>query len=68
MSKSLNLRSSFQAQTDLRIYCSLYLLDLDVALCYGNPPSLSDEDGAETLELVSEQVCGRDAYSTASRG
>lgn len=56
VSKSLNLRSSFQGQTDLRIYCSLYLLDLDVALCYGNPPSLSDEDGAETLELVSEQI------------
>ncbi|KAL8380735.1 hypothetical protein RB595_005152 [Gaeumannomyces hyphopodioides] len=56
VSKSLNLRSSFQGQIDLRIYCSLYLLDLDVALCYGNPPSLSDEDGAETLELVSEQI------------
>ncbi|KAI6389737.1 hypothetical protein MCOR24_010513 [Pyricularia oryzae] len=56
LSKSMSLRSNVQGQSDLRIFCSLYILDLEVALCYGNPPSLLEEDGAESVQFLLEQV------------
>ncbi|TLS23117.1 uncharacterized protein PpBr36_06148 [Pyricularia pennisetigena] len=56
LSKSMRLRSNVHGQSDLRIFCSLYMLDLEVALCYGNPPSLVEEDGAESVQFLLEQV------------
>ena len=41
--RAIEPRGCLQQQTDLRLYATLFLLDLDVALCYGNPPAIGDE-------------------------
>ena len=51
------LRGCLQRQVDLRLYATLYLLDLDIALCYGNPPAIAtDEHAASTPQALSEQI------------
>lgn len=61
--KSIESRGSLQRQVDLRVFGTLFLLDLDVALCYGNPPSMSDESTMGTLKEISEQVSIGNAHS-----
>ena len=48
-------RHGLHGQEDLRLFCTLYLLDLDVALCYGHPPAIGEE---VVLRTPSEDVRG----------
>ncbi|CAK7200481.1 hypothetical protein SEUCBS139899_003177 [Sporothrix eucalyptigena] len=41
--RAIEPKGCLQRQIDLRLYSTLFLLDLDIALCYGNPPAISDE-------------------------
>jgi hypothetical protein len=49
-------RSCLQRQVDLRVFSTLFLLDLDIALCYGNPSAISDDNTTSRLPELSEQV------------
>lgn len=48
-------RHSLHRQEDLRLFCTMYLLDLDVALCYGHPPAIAED---VVLRAPSEDVRG----------
>ncbi|EPE02440.1 aldehyde dehydrogenase [Ophiostoma piceae UAMH 11346] len=51
------LKGCLQRQIDLRLYSTLYLLDLDIALCYGNPPALTTDEHTTSKPLdLSEQI------------
>ncbi|KAL1898485.1 hypothetical protein Sste5346_003388 [Sporothrix stenoceras] len=43
LQRAIEPKGCLQRQIDLRLYSTLFLIDLDVALCYGNPPAISDE-------------------------
>lgn len=46
----------FKEQLNIRLFCSLYLLDIDTALCYGTPIAI-DEDTVRGLpRFPSEHV------------
>lgn len=48
---------SLQEQVNVRLFCSLYLLDLDTALCYGNPPAIDEGIVFGVPRAPSEHVC-----------
>lgn len=54
LQKKIESRSCLERQVDLRVFSTLFLLDLDVALCYGNPSAI-DEDNMGKLQDLSEQ-------------
>lgn len=45
-----------QEQVSVRLFCSLYLLDLDTALCYGNPPAIYEGILSSVPRTPSEHV------------
>lgn len=49
-------RHSLHGQADMRLFCTLYQLDLDVALCYGHPPAVGEEIIPGALRVPSEDV------------
>jgi hypothetical protein len=49
-------RHSLHKQTDIRLFCTLYMLDLDITLCYGDPPAISEEIIPGMPRLPSEDV------------
>ncbi len=49
-------RHSLHQQTDLRLFCTLYMLDLDITLCYGNPPAVGEDIIPGLPRLPSEDV------------
>ena len=51
-----SVRHSLHKQVDLRLFCSLYLLDLDISLCYGHPTAISEDIIPGVLKLPSEDV------------
>ncbi|KAM5353446.1 hypothetical protein ACJ41O_000096 [Fusarium nematophilum] len=51
-------RLDLQEQVDLRLFCTLYLLDLDTSLCYGNPPAIDEGTIINTPKAPSEQLLG----------
>lgn len=55
LQKKIESRSCLERQVDLRVFSTLFLLDLDVALCYGNPSAI-DEDNMGKLQDLSEQI------------
>ncbi|EFX02549.1 aldehyde dehydrogenase [Grosmannia clavigera kw1407] len=54
--KTIEPKGFLQRQVDLRLYSTLFLLDLDVALCYGNPPAITEDHAAGKLHDLSEQI------------
>lgn len=56
LQKTIKTKECLQRQIDLRIFSTLYLLDHDVALCYGNPTAISEDNAIAPLESLSEQV------------
>jgi len=56
LQKAPENRSCLQRQVDLRVFSTLFLLDLDVALCYGNPFAISEDNTTSRLHDLSEQV------------
>lgn len=53
---SVGSRHSLHGQEDLRLFCTMYLLDLDVALCYGHPPAIGEDVVPGALRAPSEDV------------
>ncbi|CAI4214042.1 unnamed protein product [Parascedosporium putredinis] len=51
-----SVRHSLHKQVDLRLFCSLYLLDLDISLCYGHPTAISEDIIPGVLKLPSEDI------------
>ncbi|KAH7002491.1 hypothetical protein EDB80DRAFT_580087 [Ilyonectria destructans] len=47
-----------QEQVSVRLFCSLYLLDLDTALCYGNPPAIYEGILSSVPRTPSEHTLG----------
>ncbi|KAH7143451.1 hypothetical protein EDB81DRAFT_934664 [Dactylonectria macrodidyma] len=45
-----------QEQVNVRLFCSLYLLDLDTALCYGNPPAIDEGIVRNLPKIPSEHI------------
>ncbi len=56
LQKMIESRTSLQRQIDLRVFSTLFLLDLDIALCYGNPSAISEDNTTGRLQDLSEQV------------
>ncbi|KAL1891594.1 hypothetical protein Cpir12675_004903 [Ceratocystis pirilliformis] len=54
--KETHARPMFQRQLELRIFCTIYLLDMDIALAHGYPPALSEADAVKDLHLTTEQI------------
>ncbi|KKF93723.1 putative transcriptional regulatory protein [Ceratocystis platani] len=54
--KETHARPIFQRQLELRIFCTIYLLDMDIALTHGYPPALSEADAIKDLHLTTEQI------------
>lgn len=52
-SHGVGSRHGLHGQEDLRLFGTLYLLDLDVALCYGHPPAIGED---VVLKAPSEDV------------
>ncbi|KAB5513410.1 hypothetical protein GE09DRAFT_980820 [Coniochaeta sp. 2T2.1] len=49
-------RHSLQRQADLRLFCTLYLLDLEAALCFGQPSAIGEDIIPGDLMLPSEDI------------
>jgi len=70
LQKTIESQSCLQKQIDSRVFSTLFLLDLDVALCYGNPSAINEEYATGRLQDLSEQVslgfprCGRNGKLT----
>ncbi|KAL5615588.1 hypothetical protein BROUX41_005627 [Berkeleyomyces rouxiae] len=54
--KETHAWSMFQRQVELRIFCTIYLLDMDISLTHGYPPALSETDAVSDLHLTTEQI------------
>jgi hypothetical protein len=46
----------FKEQLNIRLFCSLYLLDIDTALCYGTPVAIDEDIVAGMPRFPLEQV------------
>ncbi|KAF4469117.1 aldehyde dehydrogenase [Fusarium albosuccineum] len=49
-------RLDLQEQMDMRLFCTLYLLDLDTSLTYGNPPAIDEGTIINAPKAPSEQM------------
>jgi hypothetical protein len=49
-------RVDLQEQIDLRLFSTLYILDLDTSLCYGNPPAIDQSIIPNLPKSPCEQV------------
>ncbi|KAI8667584.1 Zn(2)-C6 fungal-type domain-containing protein [Fusarium sp. Ph1] len=51
-------RVDLQEQIDLRLFSTLYILDLDTSLCYGNPPAIDQSIVPNLPKSPCEQLLG----------